>query len=306
VASEPRASVVIPTYNRAELVSRAVASVQRQSLDDWELVVVDDASTDDTRALIEALEDPRILYVRRDVNGGVAAAQNTGLDRAVGRHVLFLHSDDELMPECLSRLTDALDHAPPEIGGVEAGLEIVEPGTTVRRRPYLEAADARSLLGFQSGVHISTLLLKREVAASVRFDEDLRGVEDRDFCVRLVRTAALGFDPEPLVRIHRSRDGLTAQPKGPIYEYLLGKYHDDIVAAPAMHGDWWFAIARAYERDGDLDRARSAMRQAMQVHRSRARRWPLWAASCLGGRAFSITLAAYRATARVLSSPEPS
>jgi glycosyltransferase involved in cell wall biosynthesis len=305
VGSEASASVVIPTYNRAELVLRAVASVQCQSLDDWELLVVDDASTDDTRVLIENLEDPRIRYVARDVNGGVAAAQNTGLDRAVGRHVLFLHSDDELMPECLSRLTDALEHAPPDIGGVEAGLELVERGRTVRRRPYLEAADDRALLSFQSGVHISTLLLKREVAAAVRFDEDLRGVEDRDFCVRLLRTSPLGFEPEPLVRIHRNREGLTAQPKGPIYEYLLGKYHDDIAAAPAMHGDWWFGIARAYERDEDLDRARSAMRQAVRVHRSRMRRWPLWAAACLGDRAFSIALGAYRATARVLSSRAP-
>jgi hypothetical protein len=121
----------------------------------------------------------------------------------------------------------------------------------------------------------------------------------------LLRTATLDFEPEPLVRIHRSSEGLTAQPKGPIYEYLLRKYHDDIVAAPAMHGDWWFGIARAYERDEDLDRARPAMRQAVRVHRSRMRRWPLWAASCLGDRAFSIALGAYRATARMLSSREP-
>ena len=304
MASEASASVVIPTYNRAELVLRAVASVQRQSFDDWELLLVDDASTDDTRACIEKLDDPRIEYVRRDINGGVAAAQNTGLDRAAGRYVLFLHSDDELLPDCLRRLSDVLDRAPPAIGGVEAGLEVVEPKTTVRRRPYLEGADGRALLAFQSGVHISTLLLRREVAAAIRFDERLRGVEDRDFCVRLLRRSTLAFEADPLVRIHRTATRLTSQSKAPIYEYLLAKHHDDIVTSPAMHGSWWFGIAREYARAGDLRRARSAMQRAVQAHPSRIRRWPLFAASCLGDGAFSRALSVYSAAARVVSPRE--
>ena len=101
VASEASASVVILTYNRAELVLRAVASVQRQSARRL-------GTARGRRRIDGRYESPHRGSggspnpVRaRDVNGGVAAAQNTGLDRAVGRHVLFLHSDDELMPECL-------------------------------------------------------------------------------------------------------------------------------------------------------------------------------------------------------------
>ena len=299
MASGPIASVVIPTYNRAELVLRAVASVQRQSLGDWELLLVDDASTDDTKARIEELGDPRIQYVRRDINGGVAAAQNTGLDRAAGRFVLFLHSDDELMPEFLRRLTEVLDNAPPAIGGIEAGLEVVESESTARRRPYLEGADDRALLAFQSGVHISTLLLRRELAADVRFDESLRTVEDRDFCIRLLRRTTLVFEVDPLVRIHRSATGLSALGRAPAYEYLLDKYHDDIVATPAIHASWWFGIARAYARVGELGRARASMQRAVRVNPSRVRRWPLFAASYLGDRAFSGALCAYRVTARI-------
>jgi glycosyltransferase involved in cell wall biosynthesis len=305
VVSGPIVSVVIPTYNRAELVVRAVASVQRQSFDDWELLVVDDASTDDTKARIEHLGDRRIEYVRRDVNGGVAAAQNTGLDRAAGRFVHFLHSDDELMPEFVWRLSEVLDNAPPAIGGVESGVEVVESGSTTRRRPYLEGADDRALLVFQSGVHISTLLLRRELAAGVRFDESLRTVEDRDFCIRLLRRTTLAFDPDPLVRIHRSATGLSAQANGPFYEYLLDKYHDDIIMFPAVHASWWFGIARAYARSGELGRARAAMQRSVRVHPARVRRWPLFAASYLGDRAFSTALSAYRATARLITSRGP-
>jgi glycosyltransferase involved in cell wall biosynthesis len=304
VASSPIAAVVIPTYNRAELVLRAVASVQRQSLDDWELLVVDDASTDDTKARIEELADPRIKYVRRDINGGVAAAQNTGLDRAAGRYVLFLHSDDELMPAFLRRLSEILDHAPPAIGGVEAGVEVIESGSTTRRRPYLEGADDRTLLAFQSGVHISTLLLRRELAADVRFDESLRTVEDRDFCIRLLRRTTLAFEGDPLVRIHRSATGLSALARGPFYEYLLDKYHHDIVASPAIHASWWFGIARAYAGAGELDRARAAMQRAVHVHPFRIRRWPLFAASYLGDRVFSTALRVHRALAWLISPRE--
>ena len=299
MASGPIASIVIPTYNRAELVLRAIASVQRQSLDDWELLVVDDASTDDTKARVDELADPRIEYLRRDINGGVAAAQNTGLDRAAGRFVLFLHSDDELKPEFLRRLSATLDRASPAIGGVEAGVEVIESGSTTQRRPYLEGGDDRTLLAFQSGVHISTLLLSREVAADLRFDESLRTVEDRDFCIRLLRRTTLAFERDPLVRIHRSATGLSALGKGPFYEYLLDKYHDDIVVVPAVHASWWFGIARAYARAGELDRARAAMQRAVHVHPSRVRRWPLFAASYLGDRTFSGALRVYRVIARI-------
>jgi glycosyltransferase involved in cell wall biosynthesis len=299
LASGPIASVVIPTYNRADLLLRAVASVQRQSLGDWELLVVDDASTDDTKARIEELADPRIEYVRRDINGGVAAAQNTGLDRAAGRYVVFLHSDDELMPEFLRRLSNVLDHGSPAIGGVEAGIEVLESGSATQRRPYLEGGNDRTLLAFQSGVHISTLLLRREVAAGVRFDESLRTVEDRDFCIRLLRRTTLAFEGDPLVRIHRSATGVSALGKAPFYEYLLAKYHDDIATTPATHASWWFGIARAYARAGEIDRARAAIQRAVRVHPLRVRRWPLFAASYLGDRAFSATLRAYRVAARI-------
>jgi glycosyltransferase involved in cell wall biosynthesis len=299
VSPGPVVSVVIPTYNRADLVLRAIASVQRQSLDDWELVVVDDASTDGTRARIEELQDPRIHCVQRSVNGGVSAAQNTGLDHSTGQYVHFLHSDDELLPDCLRRLSDVLDRAPAATGGVEAGLEVVERKTTVRRRPYLEAADDRALIAYRCGVHISTLLLRRELAAAVRFDESLRGVEDRDFCIRLLRRTTLTFERDPLVRIDRTATRLAGQSKAPMYEYLLAKYHDDIVTSPAIHGSWWFRIARQYQRAGELGCARAAMQRSVRVDPTRIRRWPLFAASYVGDRAFSGVLRAYRVTARI-------
>ena len=92
-------SVIVPTYNRRETIQAAIASVQRQTFEDWELVVVDDGSTDDTAALIEG-SDPRLVLIRQ-MNQGVNAARNTGMLRARGQYIAFLDSDDEWLPHHL-------------------------------------------------------------------------------------------------------------------------------------------------------------------------------------------------------------
>ena len=85
-------SIVLPTFNRLDVIGRAVASILMQSHQDWELIVVDDGSTDGTRARIESL-DPRIRYIEQS-NQGVYVARNTGLRAARGRFVTFMDSDD--------------------------------------------------------------------------------------------------------------------------------------------------------------------------------------------------------------------
>jgi glycosyltransferase involved in cell wall biosynthesis len=297
VAATPIVTLVVPTYDRAHLIGRAIRSVEAQSWPHWELLVVDDASNDDTEAVVTGYGDDRIRYVRREINGGVAAAQNTGLDHASGRYVAFLHSDDELLPDKLEKLAQILDEAPARVGGVESGFEFIEPHRVTLRPPCLDGADDSDVIAYRASVHISTLLLRRDVAAAVRFDEALRGTEDRDFCIRLLRRTTLVFDPAPLVRINRTDAGLNSQPKGWIYSYLLTKYRDDIVPHRRVHAAWWFRIARAYARAGDMRLARQALRRAVFVHPGRARLWPLLVTSFLGNRVFAWTLGMYRALA---------
>ena len=92
-------SVIVPTFNRRETIQAAIASVQRQTFSDWELIVVDDGSTDDTAALIEG-SDPRLVLIRQK-NQGVNAARNAGMLRARGQYIAFLDSDDEWLPHHL-------------------------------------------------------------------------------------------------------------------------------------------------------------------------------------------------------------
>ncbi len=98
---DPLISVVIPTYNRAHVVGRAIKSVLAQTLPDFECIVVDDASTDETVPLVEGFRDPRIRLVRLAENGGVSRARNAGIQAARGEWVAFLDSDDEWLPRKL-------------------------------------------------------------------------------------------------------------------------------------------------------------------------------------------------------------
>lgn len=121
----PRVSVLLPTYNRSALLARAIASVQRQSDPRWELVIVDDGSTDRTADLLRscARADSRIRFARQP-NSGPAAARNRAYRLAAGRYVAYLDSDDEYLPAHLATRIALLD-AHPEIDFIHGGITVV-------------------------------------------------------------------------------------------------------------------------------------------------------------------------------------
>jgi len=128
-------SVIVPTYNRRETIRAAIASVQRQTFQDWELVVVDDGSTDGTADLIEG-SDPRLVLIRQK-NQGVNAARNAAMLRARGQYLAFLDSDDELLPHHLA-LSVAFFRAHPQEDFL-AG-EFCEDGSSEGTVPFLHTA----------------------------------------------------------------------------------------------------------------------------------------------------------------------
>lgn len=111
-------SVVIPTYNRAETLPRAIDSVLEQTHDSFELIVVDDGSTDHTPELLDEYDDPRLTVERLNKNRGAAGARNVGIRRAEGDYISFLDSDDEWHPEMLEQSLAKLGNAPPKYGAV--------------------------------------------------------------------------------------------------------------------------------------------------------------------------------------------
>jgi len=128
-------SVIVPTYNRRETIRAAIASVQRQTFQDWELIVVDDGSTDDTASLIEG-SDPRLVLIRQK-NQGVNGARNAAMVRARGQYIAFLDSDDEWLPHHLE-LSVAFFRAHPEEDFLSG--EFCEDGSPEGTVPFLHTA----------------------------------------------------------------------------------------------------------------------------------------------------------------------
>src|SRR5688572_2235335 len=125
----PNVSVIIPTHNRAESVFNAVTSVIKQTLEDIEIIVVDDASNDNTAEALARLRDKRIRFIRHEMNKGGAAARNTGILNCKSDYIAFLDDDDEWLPEKLAKQMAVLLASPPEVGCVYTGYFDVERST---------------------------------------------------------------------------------------------------------------------------------------------------------------------------------
>src|SRR5262249_10652580 len=130
VDKRPQVSIILPTYNRARFLPQAFASIRSQRCTTWELVVVDDGSTDATPELVQQFraEVPQPVRYIRQANGGPYAARNTGLDAAHGEYVAFFDSDDVWLPHHLQDCAEALA-AHPDVDWVYGACRIVEEGT---------------------------------------------------------------------------------------------------------------------------------------------------------------------------------
>lgn len=195
----PELSIVTATYNRASALDRCVRSVLTQDFDDWELVVVDDGSTDATVDVLSGFVDPRIHVIRHEVNRGVCAAKNTGIEAVHGDWFAFLDSDDELLPGAMNKVLD-IAHLYPDLDAVNSNT--INSATGAFNSTGLEASgpvDYGTMIarcrGDQWGIH------RRGLVGNLRFNEKVPGFE-ATFFFRLSDTGKRYYLHEGLVLVH--------------------------------------------------------------------------------------------------------
>ena len=132
----PLVTVVIPTKNRARLLPRAIKSVLAQSYSNFELVIVDDGSSDNTPQTVQSFTDSRIHYIRHEVASGAAAARNAGVAASSGEYVAFLDDDDQLTPNKLSVQVEAFQKSVSTVGIVISDVDVFRDGTPADFFPY--------------------------------------------------------------------------------------------------------------------------------------------------------------------------
>lgn len=237
-AAAPVVSVVVPTRNRAAMLRRAIASVAAQTFADFELIVVDDASTDDTLSQLAVDPDPRLRVLSCPRAGGAPRARNRGVAAARGRFVAFLDDDDEWLPQKLERQLEVFARGPERLGLVHGGSTVVASATgRVAHRVVpgpgvsVEPGDFLGEISFTTSV----VLVRRRYLDEVGvFDESLAGSQDRDLWIRLAGACDFDAVPEVLVRrfIHGAQITTSLPAKIRAKQQIIAKYRRELGARP--------------------------------------------------------------------------
>jgi glycosyltransferase involved in cell wall biosynthesis len=210
----PRVSIVIPTRDRAALVVEAVESVLRQTFRDFEVLVCDDGSSDDTADRIAAF-GASVRFLKLDAAGRPGAPRNRGVEAARGELVAFLDDDDLWEPEKLMRQIEALERAPHADLAYTDRRILYEDGSTSAPVLRPSARRSRRLLDLALAgefPHLCTVLVRRRLLESIGgFDERLLTGEDLDLWLRAPPVTRAICVPEPLVLVRRRRGSLSDQ-----------------------------------------------------------------------------------------------
>jgi len=238
---EPLVSVIIPTFNRAALIRRAIESVLRQTYATFEILVADDASTDNTSSVVSAVGDSRIRYLKSEINAGASAARNRGLAAAKGEFVAFLDSDDVWMPDKLELQMAAMAQCSDPAAVVCYTQLVVDSGSAQTLMPTRAKRRTEPVgdyvLGHEGLIHTSSLLLSRQLAETTPFPVGQKKHEDWDVFLRLEeRKVGWLFIDRPLAVWHNEpRPGrLTNLSYHPSLKWL--KEHESMLSARARSG----------------------------------------------------------------------
>jgi glycosyltransferase involved in cell wall biosynthesis len=292
----PAISVVIPAYNRAATIRVAIESVLRQTWTDFELIVVDDCSADDTLAEVARVDDPRLRVIESPINRGAASARNAGVEEARAAWVAFQDSDDEWLPTKLEKQMSRLAALGPDQVAAYCGMIVLgrkappngaapkpsDNRPAVRYFPPLDEpvveGDLLVPLLRKNLISTQTLIARRDALREMGgFDASMRALEDWDCAIRLAQMGPIAFVDEPLVVQRFSANSISND-----HARVLGgrvqiaEKHAAILARhPAIHAEHYDSIATRRQKIGDLSGARAALAQAHALRPRDPRYWAI-------------------------------
>ena len=272
----PLVSIIIPTYNSARFLSRTIESVLAQTYRNFELIIVDDVSTDDTVSIIRSFaeKDSRIRSIVSDTNsGGPARPTNKGLVVAKGDFVAFLDHDDEWLPEKLQEQVSFLQSASKDVGAVVCDVDLLTPDGA--RRPMHVFHDYPTKESFLTAVlcakfffMFSDLCMRRETLDAVGLlDERYVLGADHDYYVRIAQVCLIGVVHKPLIRyaVHPqnlSRGSLSLTNAIADLELSLDTHAELFARYPRCYRRRVVQLGSALIAVGNMKQARSALRTA--------------------------------------------
>lgn len=299
----PAVSVVLPTFNRARQLPRAVESVLAQTFRDFELIVVDDGSVDDTPGVMAGYADPRVRYVRYEPNQGANHARNVGIREARAPFIAFQDSDDDWFPEKLEKNMAAFADAEPDIGVVYSGYwkyvdadgnRVFIPLPWVKRRDgWIHEELLRN-----NFVTTQAAVVRRECFDRSGFWlEGLPGKQEWELFLRISSDYRFRYIDEPLLNSRYDPAGISEN-KPAIYrsmERILELHRDDFAAHPAILAEHYVRLGLQWARAGDFAKGREYLRRGAALQPGNWKYRAASAAAGLGEGVFSRLAALYLA-----------
>ena len=232
VSQFPKVSVIIPTYNRAPLLQRAMKSVLAQTYENIELIIVDNASSDNTSEIIKDFKDERIKYLRHSTNKGGSAARNTGIRSAEGEFISLLDDDDELFPEKIERQIRKFNVSSPEVGVIYCGYSFVHGDQIVRTVLPRWRGDVHELCLKRTIMASNTALVKRKFYFTAElWDETFPSCQDWDMWIRLSKYCEFDFIPDALTLVYIHGNQISTNLKNRIFaiQKIIEKYKSEFL-----------------------------------------------------------------------------
>jgi len=282
----PKVSVIIPTHNRAEFLRSAITSVLNQTLQDFEIVIIDDASKDHTQEVIANFNDARIKAIHNQFSKGDAGTRNIGVINSNGEYIAFLDDDDEWLPEKLKIQTCLLDNSPPEVGGFCTHSYIIE---TESGRVSSVFNPERSDLTKENFIRTSSILLRRECFEQCGlFDESMPTSSDYDMWIRISKKFSFEIIKTPLVRYRINENSLTFNyDKMVIGREILFEKHDKFFKQnPKEYSREYLQIGVLYCYKGEIKKGRKAFGKAIRINPFDVRNYFNFSLSLLGAERF--------------------
>lgn len=200
--TNPEISVIIPIHNRSNDLLRSVPSVLIQTERSFELLIIDDASTEDLGSVVRSFNDPRIQLIRNDQKGNAGSVRNTGIEHAKGKYIAFLDSDDEWMPEHLETRIAQIEKE--NVDGVFGSVFVFdgEKDTFVLSRSIREKQHAADYILSGGSIPTPTWVMRSEAAKTIKFDTSLVVHEDYDYFIRFSEKYKWSAMWQPTTRVY--------------------------------------------------------------------------------------------------------
>jgi len=299
----PTVSVIIPTYNRAHLIERAIQSVLNQTYQDFEIIIVDDGSTDNTEEVIKEFQekDKRVRYIKHNTNKGGNTARNTGLKSIKGEYVAFLDSDDEWLPKKIEKQLEVFKNSKDrKLGFVYCGAFFIKEDSKEKiteilpkKRGYLfkELLERNCITGGGS----SNLIKKEVFEKCGNFDEceELRkgGAQEYEMWIRIAKNYDFDFVNECLIKYTVNLKGTTAssklENKGRAYEYIVNKFFEEYKKYPKILSNKLRWIGSFYCRGSNLEVGRKLFLKSIKYNPLNIKSYLYWLISFFGSNFYN-------------------